>query len=948
MIFRGAKDDVTALVLTRGESTIREAVNSLYHQTMPLRDIVMVRDVVPFHKAINAGAARVKTPFFVQVDADMILDAHCIAALRNAVRRDVGIVVGQLRDALIDQVVGVKLFRTQCFRTCSFRDSISPDTDFVDEIGRAGLKTVFIGRVTPNSNDLWTTFGEHRPSYTMPYTYRKHLLMGCRYRYRRSLDGFRWHFAQLGKSRHPSALIAQIGMSHGLFLEANQDLLGISWDDRIVSQLEKFLGSPEVAGRDDAPVLPPAGMTSEEAFRHCYQAGSALFDACDLPTFLRHVDTLNGADREGAAWIFSVALYRGLLTRLPDDRAIEVDYQTMLNFLNAGDRPLVRWTRLANIPSQHTVDPSRPGVPLLDDEFAVLSGKSQLDLRFDSIAAYAAEIGLARFAVDGRAAAEYRADRSSGRAVYRSTGRPVVMSVDPKGRPRIKVPFRFFGHLACTEPERIDGIFWCADLLKSGYAFVHVPTILGPKKMSVPGQLTKNCFGRLRERSETRLRWMGTAVHPPLQNLAKHRSPSYRPRTDRILMVASTLIQGGSERQMVATAAGLVKRGYDVRIMALDPLPRGMPSFEDEIAKLGIKPEFRSDFIIPCEAGFRSPRDAAADANLYGLPHWIAVRFVPIRMAILRHRPSVVHGWLDMPGIAGALAACALGTPRVVVGQRSMGIAHHGVKIPDLLRDGYRAVAGNPNVSILNNSAAGAADYEYWLGLPPGTIRVLYNGFMPDSVRVPAQQEVVRFREGLGLRPEAPVVGMVMRFVAQKDPDLWLDTAAEIARMRPDAQFLLAGFGPLQEAIERRIDALGLGGRVVLPGPMTDVGLIYAALDVVLLTSTVEGLPNVLIEAQGAGRPVVAPDVGGLREAVADGRTGRIARERSARGLAEAALEILADPTWATRARVEGPAFVASRFGLDRMMRQTLEIYGLPPQATPPTESAAQERDHVP
>ena len=260
MIFRGAKDDVTALCEPRGESTIHEAVSSLYHQTMQVHDIVMVRDVVPFHKAINAGAARVKTSFFVQVDADMILDAHCIAALRNAVRRDVGIVVGRLRDALIDQVVGVKLFRTQCFRTCSFRDLISPDTDFVDEIGRVGLKTVFIGKVTPNSNDLWTTFGEHRPSYTMPYTYRKHLLMGCRYRYRRSLDGFRWRTA--GRSRHPSALIAQIGMSHGLFLEANQDLLGISWDDRIVSQLEKFLGSREVAGRDDLPALPPAGMTS--------------------------------------------------------------------------------------------------------------------------------------------------------------------------------------------------------------------------------------------------------------------------------------------------------------------------------------------------------------------------------------------------------------------------------------------------------------------------------------------------------------------------------------------------------------------------------------------------------------------------------------------------------------------------------------------------------------
>ena len=369
--------------------------------------------------------------------------------------------------------------------------------------------------------------------------------------------------------------------------------------------------------------------------------------------------------------------------------------------------------------------------------------------------------------------------------------------------------------------------------------------------------------------------------------------------------------------------------------MALDPLPRGMPSFEDEIAKLGIKPSSAriSSFLAKRDFGRRAmpPPTPIFMVSRTGSPSdlcrsaWRSCAIVPPScMAGSICRASLVH-WRRVRS----------DTPRVVVGQRSMGIAHHGVKIPDLLRDGYRAVAGNPNVSILNNSAAGATDYEYWLGLPPGTIRVLYNGFMPDSVRAPAQQEVVRFREGLGLRPEAPVVGMVMRFVAQKDPDLWLDTAAEIARMRPDAQFLLAGFGPLQEAIERRIDALGLGGRVVLPGPMTDVGLIYAALDVVLLTSTVEGLPNVLIEAQGAGRPVVAPDVGGLREAVADGRTGRIARERSARGLAEAALEILADPTWATRARVEGPAFVASRFGLDRMMRQTLEILRPTPAGNP-------------
>ena len=73
-----------------------------------------------------------------------------------------------------------------------------------------------------------------------------------------------------------------------------------------------------------------------------------------------------------------------------------------------------------------------------------------------------------------------------------------------------------------------------------------------------------------------------------------------------------------------------------------------------------------------------------------------------------------------------------------------------------------------------------------------------------------------------------------MRFVEQKDPDLWLDTAAEIATARPDMRFLIAGYGELQDRIVRRIASLGLVDRVAMPGASTDVGLIYAALDVIL------------------------------------------------------------------------------------------------------------------
>ena len=215
----GDTDDVSAVVLTTGEPTTQGAIDSLRRQTAPLSDIIVVRDVAPFHKAMNAGVEQVKTTFFVQVDADMVLDDHCVAALREEMRRDIGIIVGHLRDPLIGRVVGIKLFRTAVFQATMFQDSISPDTDFVADIARKGWKTVYIGRSGNSGAEQWATYGEHRRDYSLRYTYRKYLIEGCRYRYRQNAAGARWHFAQLEASRHPSALTAQIGLARGIFLE---------------------------------------------------------------------------------------------------------------------------------------------------------------------------------------------------------------------------------------------------------------------------------------------------------------------------------------------------------------------------------------------------------------------------------------------------------------------------------------------------------------------------------------------------------------------------------------------------------------------------------------------------------------------------------------------------------------------------------------------------------
>lgn len=324
-------EDVTAVVLTLGEPTTNAAIDALSRQTLVPCEVIVVRDVRPFHAALNAGVTKVKTPFLVQVDADMILDPQCIATLRAAARRDTGIVVGHLRDALIREAVGIKLYRTSCFQTAQLRDCISPDTEFAQEISAAGWKMVWVGRPWLRRWMAPATLGEHCPSYTARYTYAKHLLMGRRYRFRRDIGGIRWHFSRLEASRHPSAFIAAIGLARGIFLESERDLTGVLPINEEFAELSDFLQSPGGPGPDDVVTL-PLGRPAQDLFAFAYCTGNSLLRARDFPTFARLFGALSTAADDGA-WIAKVALCRGLFAERPDATMIEADYEVLTTFL---------------------------------------------------------------------------------------------------------------------------------------------------------------------------------------------------------------------------------------------------------------------------------------------------------------------------------------------------------------------------------------------------------------------------------------------------------------------------------------------------------------------------------------------------------------------------------------------------------------------------------------
>jgi glycosyltransferase involved in cell wall biosynthesis len=184
-------------------------------------------------------------------------------------------------------------------------------------------------------------------------------------------------------------------------------------------------------------------------------------------------------------------------------------------------------------------------------------------------------------------------------------------------------------------------------------------------------------------------------------------------------------------------------------------------------------------------------------------------------------------------------------------------------------------------------------------------------------------------RESLGIPQDAAVVGSAFRMSEEKRPLLWVEAAAEVARRDGRAHFVVYGDGPMRSDMLDLARQRGIADRLHLPGPEDDIASCYKAMDVVILTSRHEGLPNVLLEAQSLGIPVVAPDVGGVSEAMLPGVTGWAVADADAAGLADRVIFCLQNADWTGRAREQAPAFVRERFGIAAMLRRTLEVYGL-------------------
>lgn len=133
-------------------------------------------------------------------------------------------------------------------------------------------------------------------------------------------------------------------------------------------------------------------------------------------------------------------------------------------------------------------------------------------------------------------------------------------------------------------------------------------------------------------------------------------------------------------------------------------------------------------------------------------------------------------------------------------------------------------------------------------------------------------------RRELGLPDDAIIVASAGRLSPEKNYATMIEASHHLIKNNPKIYFVIFGEGVLRQKLEAQIAATGLTGRFLLPGFRTDLQRVMHDIDIFMLPSFTEGLPNVVLEAFAARKPVVATRVGGTPEVVQDGISGFLTR----------------------------------------------------------------------
>lgn len=370
-----------------------------------------------------------------------------------------------------------------------------------------------------------------------------------------------------------------------------------------------------------------------------------------------------------------------------------------------------------------------------------------------------------------------------------------------------------------------------------------------------------------------------------------------------VLLFIDSFAQGGTERQVVQLARLLSESGrYQIHLACLS----GEGVLRAEAERLGFTdiPEF--------------PLNSFYDRNM----------LVQLRRcaAFLRERAiDIVETHDFYTNIFGMTAAALARTPRARIASR---------RETDGTKSRKQKWVQQRAFSLADMIVANAEAVRQELirdGVPAAKIQTIYNGM--DTARVAPRPDLKRADALvlLGLPPDG-----TRRFVsivanmrhAKKDQATFLRAARRVREAVPEAAFVLAGEGELQESLRAQARELGLGSHAFFTGRCAHVPELLAVSEVCVLSSSgTEGFSNSIIEYMAAARPVVATDIGGAREAIVEGETGYVIAPGDDAALAARIISLLRDAEAARRMGERGLQVVKEKFSCAAQVENVENLY---------------------
>lgn len=333
----------------------------------------------------------------------------------------------------------------------------------------------------------------------------------------------------------------------------------------------------------------------------------------------------------------------------------------------------------------------------------------------------------------------------------------------------------------------------------------------------------------------------------------------------------------------------------------------------------GFKSNFNLSLLVG-EDGFLTDHARALGVQVRILPDLVqpiapAKEVKAVRQAVAavkELKPDLVHCHSSKAGLVGRIAASSLGLPAVFTAHgwsfaEGVSWKRKSFAVPS---EWLAARWGQKIITVSEQDQNLALRYGI---AKPDKLVTIHNG-VPDTQHraSPGQGETVR-------------IAMVARFAPPKDHALLLRALANT----PPSPFevLFIGDGPTSPEVEEEAASLGLQNKVKFLGTRSDVPELLSKAHIFVLPSNWEGFPISILEAMRAGLPVVASDVGGVREAVVDGETGFLVPRADVGALRERLSALLRGPRLRARLGAAGRRRYEANFTFERMLEKTLGVY---------------------